>query len=292
MNVSLVIVSKDEPTLADTLDAIGPPDGINFSEVLVVDASAGRLEWAHRSHPWARWIDFKPQRPDRCTIAQQRNIGVRAAAGDIIVFTDCGCVPQEWWSQRLLAPILAGDEMMTAGPARAQQPSIYSGPRWSGNTSSPYVSGAATINMAFRRELFDVVEGFDETFEAGEDLDFTWRLTGSGYRIRWVPDAVVCHEWGGVARQLRRSLAYGRGWGHLMRKHPGKLPSALAENPVPLLYPLFVVGLPLTRKWPGYPALLLVPLWRARKEERPWLVVADHLALGVGVLLDVVAPRR
>jgi hypothetical protein len=37
---------------------------------------------------------------------------------------------------------------------------------------------------------------------------------------------------------------------------------------------------------------LLVPLWRARREAQPWLVVVDHLALGAGVLLEVVSPKK
>jgi hypothetical protein len=66
----------------------------------------------------------------------------------------------------------------------------------------------------------------------------------------------------------------------------------MVQNPVPLVYPLFILGLPLAWKWRAYPALLLVPLWRARREAQPWLVVVDHLALGAGVLVEVVPPKK
>ena len=47
------------------------------------------------------------------------------------------------------------------------------------------------------RTAFDAVGGFDEAFAYGSDIDFTWRLTDDGYRIRSAPDAMVRHDWGG-----------------------------------------------------------------------------------------------
>lgn len=293
MKVSVVIVSKDEPSLAETLNAIGPPDGTTlFNEVIVVDSSCGRLDWARTACPWVTWVDFAPPSPNAVTIAHQRNVGVATARGDVVVFTDCGCLPEAGWLEHLLAPILSEGEAVTSGPARATGPSIYSGRYWSGNTLNKYVTSAPTINLAFRRELWQTVGGFDEAFQAGEDLDFTWRLSDAGYKIRWAPDAVVRHDWGKPARQLRRSLAYGRGWARLLRKHPDKIRLVARTNPDLLIYPVFLLGLPLTIKWKAYPMLLVVPLWRARHEERPLLVLADHLVLGAGFLLGLRTRHR
>ena len=293
MRVSVVIVNKHERALADTLDALGPPSsGTAFAEVVVVDASDGELDWVRASHPWVRWTDYVAPAGVRTTIAHQRNVGVKTAQGDVIVFTDSGCVPDPGWLERLLAPIIDQGESVSCGAVRSDGPSVYSGDRWWGSTDAMYVGAAATINLAVRRELFTTVGGFDESFAAAEDLDFTWRLVDAGYRLRWVPDAVVRHEWGGPRRQLRRSLAYGRGWARLLRKRPERIPATAQQNPVPFVYPMFLLGLPLTWKWRGYPALLLVPLWRARRELRPWLVIADHLVMGAGVLAELVTPGR
>ena len=51
-----------------------------------------------------------------------------------------------------------------------------------------YLNECPTINLAFRREAFDAVGGFDEAFAYGSDVDFSWRLIDAGYRIRSVPD--------------------------------------------------------------------------------------------------------
>jgi GT2 family glycosyltransferase len=290
VKTSLVIVNKNERILSDTLNALKPFVGNILHEVLVVDASDGKLEDIRISHEWARWIDYKQPEGVDITIAHQRNVGVRSAEGDVIVFTDSGCLPEDGWLERLLTPILDEGEFVSCGPASSSGKSVYSGIQWWGNSHEQYVSMATTINMAFRREAFDAVGGFDETFGSAEDIDFTWRLTDHGYRLRWVQDAVVKHDWGSPERQLRRAFFYGKGGARLIRKHPRRLAEASRQNSAPLLYALFLLGLPLTLKWRWYPLLLLWPVWRHRKEELRWLVLLDHLVMGAGVLHELVRP--
>ena len=149
---------------------------------------------------------------------------------------------------------------------------------------------AATINLAFRRQAFDAIGGFDESFGSAEDIDFTWRLNDCGYRIRWVQDAVVGHDYGSPMRQLRRSFFYGKGECRLLRKHPHRIAEAATHNAVPIVYAAFLLGLPLTLKWRWYPLLLLWPAWRLRNEEVQWLVLLDHIVMGAGVLHELVRP--
>jgi GT2 family glycosyltransferase len=290
VKVSLVIVNKDDRLLADTLDALKPFVGTTLHEVIVVDASKGALEDIHQSHAWVQWIDYEQPAGLHTTIAHQRNVGARSAMGDVIVFTDSGCLPEDQWLERLLAPILEDGEIVSCGPARAIGKSVYSGVRWSGNAHVVYVPLATTINIAFRREAFDAVGGFDESFGSAEDIDFTWRLTDAGYRLRWVQDAVVRHDWGDAKRQVRRAFFYGKGGCRLLRKHPHRIGVFARQNSVPIVYALFLLGLPLTLKWKWYPLLLLWPIWRHRNEELRWVVLADHLAMGAGVLHELVKP--
>ena len=292
VKVSVVIVNKDDRLLAETLRALEPFVGHLLHEVLVVDASNGALDDIRLSFEWARWIDYAQPPGVQTTIAHQRNIGVRLAEGDIIVFTDSGCLPQDGWLERLLAPILKENEFVTCGPAKAVGKSVYSDVRRTPSTGLDYVPTATTINMAFRREAFEAVGGFDESFGAAEDLDFTWRLTDCGYRLRWVGDAVVTHDWGTPQRQLRRAFFYGKGWCRLLRKHPHRIGEVASKNSVPIVYALFLLGLPLTFKWRWYPLVLLWPIWRHRDEELPWLVLLDHLFMGAGVVHELTRPGK
>ena len=269
LTVSIVVISKDEPALATTLGALHPSLGDTFDEVVVVDASDGRLDSIRDAHPWVTWVPFLRSPGSGITIPEQRNAGVDAAVGDVIVFTDCGCVPEPEWLERLLQPILDDGEQVTCGRTGSLGTSVYDGiPAGSSIDAPPdYVDECPTINMAFRRREFIAVGGFDETFQYGSDIDFSWRMRRAGISIRYVPDAVVVHDWGDRARQTRRALQYGRARAHLYRKHPRRIPHMVRADPIVAAYPLFLLGLPLTLKSRWYPMLLAVPLWRNRHKQ-------------------------
>ena len=288
--ISIVIISKDEDSLDDTLFDVTrqAKDFSESTEVVVVDASGGRLEPIRLSHEAAvRWIDFTPPPGVHVSIPHQRNAGVRAARGDIIVFTDAGCRPDEGWLARLVAP-LRHDESVAAGLALAPRGTngLYD-QATSQTMQARYLTECPTINVAFRRAAYEAVGGFDERFAYGSDMDFSWRLADAGYRIRSMPDAVVRHDFGGWRRQARRSYVYGQARVRLYRKHRARVKRLLLDDPVVVIYPVFLLGLPLTLLFPLYPALLLVPAWRNRSNGAV-RVVANHLIYGAGVLAELV----
>lgn len=290
--ISIVVISKDEPVLGETLEGVCEQAralGEDW-EVVVVDASEGRLERIRRRHPGMRWIDFTRPRGVGISIPHQRNLGVREARGDIIVFTDAGCIPFPGWLEQLVAPLLHGGEQVAAGISSAPdgQEGLYD-TRIHEAAKSEYLTECPTLNMAFRREAFDAVDGFDERFEYGSDIDFSWRLVEAGRRIRSVPTAIVRHDWGSQRRQLKRAYLYGRARARLYRKHRSRLLSNWRRDPMIIVYPTFLLGLPLTRRFPLYPALLAIPAWRNR-DEGALRVIADHLMFGVGALSTVVKP--
>jgi cellulose synthase/poly-beta-1,6-N-acetylglucosamine synthase-like glycosyltransferase len=289
--ISIVIISKDEPSLDETLSQVTQHarELGELSEIIVVDASDGRLDHIRRRH-WrtVRWLHFDRPPGVAVSIPHQRNAGVRAARGEIIVFTDAGCQPREGWLAKLVAP-LREDEQVTAGIALAssQRPGLYDSSALT-SAASRYLRECATINLAFHRAVFDAVGGFDESFAYGSDIDFSWRLVDAGYRIRNVGDAIVEHDWGTWRRQVRRSYAYGRARARLYRKHRGRLKRILRDDPVVVIYPVFLLGLPLSLVFPLYPALLLIPAWRNRSIGAV-RVVADHLVYGAGVLAELLS---
>jgi GT2 family glycosyltransferase len=289
--ISIIIISKDESSLDGTLTEVASQAEAleESSEVVVVDASEGWLDHIRLRHEArVRWIQFHQPPGVTISIPHQRNVGVRAAQGEIIVFIDAGCQPEPGWLTRLIAPLLE-DEHISAGLALAppRQRGLYD--RLAKQAlKARYVTECSTINFAFRREAFDTIGGFDEGFAYGSDADFSWRLTDAGYRIRSVPDAVIRHDWGTRRRQLRRSFFYGKARARLYRKHRSRLKHVLRNDPTVVVYPVFLLALPLTLIFPFYPALLLIPAWRNRSDGAVRVVV-DHLAYGVGVLAELVA---
>jgi glycosyltransferase involved in cell wall biosynthesis len=285
--ISVVVISKDEPGLGVTLAHLADQatSVTEPCEVVVVDASAGRLGYIREQHAASvRWLDFQPPPGVRTSIPHQRNAGIKAAAGDIIVFTDAGCTPAAEWLPRLVAPLHRG-EHVTAGVATGSH-GLYDKSA-AEIAAEPYLTECPTINMAFSREACDAVGGLDEQFAYGSDIDFSWRLIDAGYRIRRVPDAVVAHDWGGWERQLKRSYRYGKARARLYRKHRGRLRRVLRTDPMVVAYPAFLLGLPLTLIFPFYPALLLIAAWRNRSHGSARVLI-DHLIFGAGVLAELV----
>jgi GT2 family glycosyltransferase len=149
-----------------------------------------------------------------------------------------------------------------------------------------YLAECPTLNFAFTRTVYDELGGFDESFAYGSDVDFTWRLNDAGYKVRHNPDASIQHDYGASRRKRRRSYLYGKARARLYRKHRGRRRDLLRNDPMVVVYPLFLLGLPLTVVFPLYPLLLLIPAWRNRSDGIVKVLV-DHLWFGAGVLAEL-----
>lgn len=156
--------------------------------------------------------------------AAARNLGARAAVGEVIAFLDQDCVPStcylervtkqtsdgwsltvgrrrhvdlEGWNGIRTASWLSGD-----GPA----PRELTDPQWlvdgyarTDNLRRPdarayqlVISAALTVS----RDLHEHLAGFDEGFTTygGEDWDYGHRAIVAGAELRHLPDAVVWHD--------------------------------------------------------------------------------------------------
>jgi cellulose synthase/poly-beta-1,6-N-acetylglucosamine synthase-like glycosyltransferase len=165
-------------------------------------------------------------------VASARNAGFRAAAGEIVAFTDSDCVVAGDWLKKLVARF--EDESVTAcaGKVVALEPTTivekYTVYRRileqekmleaNRKCSPPF---AITANAAFRKSALEKVGGFTPELRlAGEDADLFWRLQWQGHKIEYVPDAVVYHKHRTTVRGLfRQCYLYGRGNAQLFTRH-------------------------------------------------------------------------
>ena len=102
--ISVVIISKDESALDETLSELEVQlrtlEGLSEEgEILVVDASSGRLDYIRDKHAeTVRWLNFQRPADVGVTIPHQRNAGVRAARGDSGRAVGPNCAPRARWS--------------------------------------------------------------------------------------------------------------------------------------------------------------------------------------------------
>lgn len=147
------------------------------------------------------------------------NIGVREAAGDIMVFVDDDVTVESHWLCNLTKPLRNGDWAGAGGrilPAESFSPPSWmaiNGPyslAWMvyahfdlGDEPCQLDRAPFGTNMAFRKEMFDRYGGFRidlgptdnrDIPRFNEDTEFGRRLIAAGERLRYEPSAIVYHR--------------------------------------------------------------------------------------------------
>jgi lipopolysaccharide/colanic/teichoic acid biosynthesis glycosyltransferase/glycosyltransferase involved in cell wall biosynthesis len=131
-----------------------------------------------------------------------RNIGVKAASGELIVFTDSDCIPASNWLEEITAPFKDSQIIGVKGVYRTNQDSLVShfvqqeyGYKYKRMASKRYIDFIDTSAAAYRREIFLLNGGFDTSFTVPsvEDQELSFRLAQKGYRMVIAPNAAVYH---------------------------------------------------------------------------------------------------
>lgn len=195
-------------------------------EVIVVhtydDQTAARVL---DSHPLseARVLRHTSVEPGSGSPSKQRNIGWRAARGDLIAFTDDDCRPEVDWLERLLAAAEKAPGAVVQGRTRPDplEREVLRAPHVRTLKIEPVNPYKQAANILYPRALLERLDGFDERAVAGEDVGLWLRARRAGAEIVAVPEAVVSHAiesytlLGIVRQNLKwRHLAY------LAKRHP------------------------------------------------------------------------
>ena len=235
--------------------------------------------------------------------AAARNTGWRAATTDFIAFLDADCRPEPGWLDRLLphfgdpnvaavAPRILTDPAPTLPNliARYEQarPTLDRGEHEAIVRPRSPVPFVPTAALVVRRAALEQVDGFDETFRFGEDVDFVWRLNAAGHTVRYDPSVTVTHPSRATATAwLRQRFDYGTSAAPLATKH-GAAVAPLAMSPWSLLsWTLEGLGFPLTGAAVGAATTaLLAPRLKGLRD--PWgearkLAGTGHLHAGIAV---------
>jgi GT2 family glycosyltransferase len=255
-----------------------------------------------------------------------RNRAIESARGDIVVVIDGHCDLRNPRYLRDLAYAFARSgadcvgrpqplDMAQATPLQRAIAAARSS--WLGHQPESHIYSAAegfvppqSVAIAYRREVFEKVGLFDESFDACEDVEFNQRVARAGLRCFFTPRVKVHYypraSLGGLLGQLAR---YGRGRVRLVRKHPETF-SVPCFVPGAFLLGLLVgplLGLLLSwllLVYAGVVSLYALAVTvaclgcAARSRDRemlPWLplvFVTIHLAAGWGILTELATGWR
>jgi glycosyltransferase involved in cell wall biosynthesis len=230
LRVSVVVPTFKRPDLLDRCLAalIAQDFCVADYEVIVVDdaaceATKQQVEcWIERVEPWGYTLRYIPVTGARHSHgpAAARNIGWRAARGEIIAFTDDDCIPTQGWLKEGVAALIDG---VAGASGRIIVPLSYTPTDYEYDVSHLEQSEFVTANCFYRRAALLMVGGFDEHFTAAwrEDSDLFFTLLERQVKYTYADDAIVIHpvrpaRWGVSLRQQRKSMFNAL----LYKKHP------------------------------------------------------------------------
>ncbi len=165
-------------------------------------------------------------------LSNARNVGWRAARGEIVAYLDDDTSPDIHWLKYLATAFESADHAGGGGPniAFLEDGLVAQGVDHApGNPTQVLVTDSEAehlpgCNMAFRKSCLEAIGGFDTQFRiAGDDVDLCWRLQERGWKLGYHPAAMVWHHRRGTLRGYwRQQVNYGRAEAMLERKWPEK----------------------------------------------------------------------
>lgn len=225
--VSVVVCSYNGgTTLEQCLNSLLALDYPDYEIIVVDDGSTDNTRSLLARFPSVRAIHQTNQ-----GLSVARNVGLKAATGAIIAYTDSDCFADPDWLTHLVCQLQRSGAAAVGGPnltpedgRRAACVAAAPGQPTHVLESDQVAEHIPGCNMAFRREALLAANGFDPVYrKAGDDVDLCWRLQQAGHWITFAPGAFVWHHRRQTPRSyLRQQAGYGEAEALLCFKHPDK----------------------------------------------------------------------
>lgn len=193
IEISIVIPAHNAArTLPATLRSL---EGLDFDtakfEVLIVDdgstdATPDILS-AFRKQTRLRFEYFRRDRSDKRGAGLARNVGITAASGRLIAFTDADCIVDPGWLREIDRAMTGAGHSFISGEIHSDDQLVFP---WK---IAP-AGHRASANLAYDRAKVGQVF-FDPAIKnyIGEDIDLMIRIEAMGHPLRHVPTAKVSH---------------------------------------------------------------------------------------------------
>ncbi len=258
--VSVIMPVRDEGAFIErSLGAVIAQDyPAEHFEVLVVDGMSSdgtrglveRIRDATRQ-PAIRLLD----NPDR-TAASALNLGLAAAAGEVIVRVDGHCEIAADFLSRSVAALRShragcvGGPITTVGTGYVSRAVAIAMSSYFGVGGSPFRITADRVREvdsvafpAWPRSVIDHAGAFDQELVRNQDDEYSYRLRKLGYRILLVPE-IRCRYYsrGSLGSLWRQYFQYGLWKVRVLQKHPRQMKARQFVPPALVAY-LLATGL-------------------------------------------------
>jgi len=234
--------------------------------------------------------------------ATARNKGAQEAKGEIILFTDADCMPQNNWIEEMVKPFDDPKVMAVKGAYKTNQSALTARfaqiefeERFEMLKKVESIDMVDTYSAGYRRSIFLSFGGFDSSFPVAnnEDTEFSYKMSQAGQRMVFNPNAIVYHlnHPDSIMRYAR--LKFWRGYWRMVvyRRYPSKMlrdsytPQTL-KTQILFLF-LFLIGFPLV--WLT-PHLIIYPLFFSIAGFILSVLPLTLLALKKDILVGILSP--
>lgn len=191
IGISVVITTfKNADYLPDLLDSLVNQE--QPMEVVIVDSESpdGTKELVESYREKYRFVRLISR---KCSRGEGRNIGVREAKYDYVLFTDGDAIANAFWVSNMRlrfytgSTIVAGKtiQMGYAPFEKLDRVELF---------FEDYDVTYPSVNLGYRKELFLKIGGFDSKFITAEDIDLNIRGVRAGNRIDYCDSCVIYHR--------------------------------------------------------------------------------------------------
>jgi len=250
--VSVVIACPhDSWMLQECLAALAVQTYADFETIVLPDETAG--EAPAQAH--VRWLVTGKVRP-----AEKRNLGIRAATGEIVAFIDDDAYPEAHWIENAIKYFAEPSVGAVGGPGVTPPGDgffarcggrVYENICVSGNYRYRYLGGRVrrdiddypSCNLFVRKDLLDAIGGYRTDFWPGEDTLLCEAIVMEQHRrIVYDPWTLVYHHRRRLfLPHLRQLGRYGFHRGYFVKRFPAT--SARFSYFVPTLFVGYLLAL-------------------------------------------------
>jgi glycosyltransferase involved in cell wall biosynthesis len=221
VDVSVIIPARDaEETLVAQLDALANQDYSGDLEIIIADngsrdATAAIVKQRQSSLHHLRLVDVSVAE-GACAA---RNVGAQHALGPALLFCDADDIVGESWCDALTSALVQYDAVGGAIDFSDLSPHhetdvrlMHELDRW-----PDFEPFAWSCNFGIRKEVFEGLGGFDESFAGCEDEALCWLLHRRGHSLGFAPRAIVSYRMPPVDKRLGKTFRYATDEPHLYR---------------------------------------------------------------------------